>query len=308
MARPPSDPSGFPVYPKMQVPPPAQRGSGDVTKPRGKFKLGPRQKLAAMIGGAALFGLLVGWLVTPTHSGELSKAKDDLEAAQKSASAASERAKGLDEQVDKLKKANEYSDTQLKEAQGKQKDAEQKVNDSEAVQKKLQQTIDKSQGSVTTEGEEIHLKLVDKVLFSTGEDQLTDRGKAVLAKVAVALKELPDKGVWVQGHTDDQPIYIPPPKKDAANTKAKPPAKGAKPKGAPTGPPPLSPHPITNWELSAARALSVVHYLQDVGKVDPSRLAALAFGQYRPISKSNKAQNRRIEIVLVPKKEVLTQK
>ena len=63
---------------------------------------------------------------------------------------------------------------------------------------------------MSQEGDEIHLKLVDKVLFATGDDQLTDKGKAVLDKVAVALKDLPDKQVWVQGHTDDQPIYIPP--------------------------------------------------------------------------------------------------
>ena len=62
---------------------------------------------------------------------------------------------------------------------------------------------------------------------------------------------------------------------------------------------------ITNWELSAARALQVVHYLQDKAKIDPTRLAALAFGQYRPVSRSNKAANRRIEIVLYPKKAVL---
>jgi chemotaxis protein MotB len=61
----------------------------------------------------------------------------------------------------------------------------------------------------------------------------------------------------------------------------------------------------TNWELSAARALNVVHYLQDTAKVDPTRLAALAFSQYRPVSRTNKALNRRIEIVLVPKKAVI---
>jgi len=102
--------------------------------------------------------------------------------------------------------------------------------------------------------------------------------------------------VWVQGHTDDQPIYVPPPKKDP---KAKPAKKGAKEEP----PPPV--RFATNWELSAARALNVVHYLQDTAKVDPGRLAALAFSQYRPISRTNKALNRRIEIVLVPKKAVI---
>src|SRR5262249_22663333 len=57
---------------------------------------------------------------------------------------------------------------------------------------------------------------------------------------------------------------------------------------------------VTNWELSAARALTVVHYLQDEAKIEPTRLAAVAFGQYRPVSKT-KAKSRRIEIVLYPR-------
>lgn len=48
-----------------------------------------------------------------------------------------------------------------------------------------------------------------------------------------------------------------------------------------------------------------MHYLRDTAKIDPTRLAALAFGQYRPVSRSSKAANRRIEIVLVPKKAVV---
>jgi chemotaxis protein MotB len=138
------------------------------------------------------------------------------------------------------------------------------------------------------------------VLFAVGDDQLTDKGKAVLDKVAAALKDLPDKQVWVQGHTDDQPIFVPPPKKEPANPKDKKKPKDAKP--APAAPSAV--RFITNWELSAARALQVVHYLQDVGKIDPTRLAALAFGQYHPVSKTNKARNRRIEIVLYPKPKI----
>lgn len=148
-------------------------------------------------------------------------------------------------------------------------------------------------GDVTQDGEEIKLELVDKVLFRVGEAELTERGKAVLARVGAALNDVPDKQIWVQGHTDDTPIYVPPPPK----TKAKPKAKaGTKEK---VEEPPAIKF-ATNWELSAARALTVVHYLQDTAKLDPTRLAALAFGEYRPVSKSNKALNRRIEIVLYP--------
>ncbi|HUQ01230.1 MAG TPA: OmpA family protein [Kofleriaceae bacterium] len=132
------------------------------------------------------------------------------------------------------------------------------------------------QGAVSGDGEEISLELVDKVLFQVGEAELTPRGKDVLTRVGAALNDVPDKQIWVQGHTDDSPIR---------------PAKGVTPKFA------------TNWELSSARALTVVHYLQNDAKVDPRRLAAVAFGQYRPASRA-KAKNRRIEIVLYPKHQL----
>ncbi len=60
----------------------------------------------------------------------------------------------------------------------------------------------------------------------------------------------------------------------------------------------------TNWELSTARAISVVRYLQEVAGVDPVRLSAAGYGPYRPAvpndSAENRARNRRIEMKLVP--------
>jgi hypothetical protein len=86
-----------------------------------------------------------------------------------------------------------------------------------------------------------------------------------------------------------------------AETRAKAPAKlrrGAKPKPDKKDdkPPPGTLAFITNWELSAARALTVVHYRTRRSSIR----AAVAFGQYRPVSKV-KAKNRRIEIVLHPR-------
>ncbi|HSH70991.1 MAG TPA: OmpA family protein, partial [Deferrisomatales bacterium] len=84
-----------------------------------------------------------------------------------------------------------------------------------------------------------------------------------------------DRGTLVEGHTDDVPI------------------RGV-----------LAQRFPTNWELSAARALSVVRFLQEVGGVDPARLAAAGYGEYRPAvpndSAENRARNRRIELKLVP--------
>jgi chemotaxis protein MotB len=190
-----------------------------------------------------------------------------------------------------------------------------KADEAAALQAKLAEAVGKA-GEVTTADGAVKLELVDQILFPTGEADLTPTGKEVLAKVGAALREINNKQIWVQGHTDDQPIFIrkkpepPPPAPPPAkgNGKDKKPAAAAAKKPAPPPPPPQPPKDgsdavlafVTNWELSAARALTVVHYLQDDAKIDPTRLAAVAFSQYRPVSK-NRAKNRRIEIVLYPR-------
>jgi chemotaxis protein MotB len=297
------DPSGILVYPKVErghdprkgdaTPPPSVKGFPKGGGGGGGFK--KRAPWIAGIAGAAILGGAAGYIAKPTHSAEL---EADRVAAQKAQDTAKQAVEAAEKQLAQVKQDKDKVDQQLVDLSQKAGDVDKKAADLDAAQKKMQGAIDKESGTVETEGNEIHVKLVDKVLFATGDDQITDKGKAVLDKVAVALKDLPDKQVWVQGHTDDQPIFLKKP--DSKDAKVKP---AALPKGA--KPPPPRKEYITNWELSAARALQVVHYLQDTDKIDPTRLAALAFGQYRPVSRSNKAANRRIELVLMPKREVL---
>lgn len=293
-----SDPteSGVLVYPKLPIP--EQRGrQSEPRMPRsaGALKI---KTLAAIFAGGLFAGAVVGFILRPRLSpdGRIAKAETAVEEAAKGVGIQKDRADVLQTQLSAAAAKQKDLQTELdtaKQAQStladKAADAEKTAKEADAVQAKLSAAIDKSSGSVSQDGEEIHLQLVDRVLFKVGDDRLTDKGKAVLAKVAATLKELPDKQVWVQGHTDDAPIVVPP-----------------TPKKSPKGAPPLAPPRFaTNWELSSARALTVVHYLQDIAKLDPSRLAALAFGQYRPISRSNKAANRRIEIVLYPHRAVI---
>jgi chemotaxis protein MotB len=210
---------------------------------------------------------------------------------------------------DKLAKANAAAD-QLRRDEAELK---AKADEATALQAKLAAAVGAS-GEVTTADGAVKLELVDQILFPTGEADLTQHGKDVLAKVGEALKESGDKQIWVQGHTDDQPIFVRKPRPAAPEPTS---TKAAKDKSGKTGQKDKnkSPKPdpkatpetndavlpfVTNWELSAARALTVVHYLQDDAKLDPRRLAAVAFGQYRPASKT-KAKNRRIEIVLYPR-------
>jgi len=199
-----------------------------------------------------------------------------------------------------LAQAKEALQKEREAADALRKSEAAKADEAKALQDKLAAAVGQA-GEVTTADGAVKLELVDQILFPVGEADLTDRGREVLARVGVALKEV-DKQIWVQGHTDDQPIYVKKAKPEPAKKDAKP-AKGAKP-AKPVAkkddkPDAMLPF-ITNWELSAARALTVVHYLQDDAKLDPTRLAAVAFSQYRPVSKA-KAKNRRIEIVLYPR-------
>jgi chemotaxis protein MotB len=144
-----------------------------------------------------------------------------------------------------------------------------KTREVQSLEARLREALDKV-GEVTSNNQEISLQLVDKVLFRVGDAELTEKGKQVLEKLGALLKEVPDRQIWVQGHTDDTPIRA------SGDLFA------------------------SNWELSSARALTVVHYLESTSGVDPRRLAAVAFGEYRPVSKAKRERNRRIEIVLYP--------
>lgn len=284
------DGSGINVYPKLPIPKeaPRERTKKPMAPDSGSLSM---VKVLAALFIAAVVGGGAGYFFAPSKSAELKKVKKELAASQTAQKVEKDRADGAVQRVAVLEKDKGELEQKLTEVSARAGEMEKKVADANAAaEKKLKDAIDKNNATVSTEGDEIHLKLVDKVLFAVGDDQLTDKGKSALDKIAKALNDLPDKQVWVQGHTDDQPIVIPPaPKKK----------KGQKEAPAPTV------RFASNWELSAARALQVVHYLQDHGKIDPTRLAALAFSEYRPVSKSNKAANRRIEIVLYPHKAVI---
>ncbi|KPL52186.1 hypothetical protein ABB55_08040 [Prosthecomicrobium hirschii] len=114
-----------------------------------------------------------------------------------------------------------------------------------------------------------------EVLFPVGQETINDAGRADLDKLALAILELerqiPTEVAWtlrVDGHTDVRPTSS-------------------------TG------RFRSNWELSAARAISVVRYLIDRG-VSPKRLVAAGFGEYQPLEEGTSeeiyAKNRRIEI------------
>jgi len=143
----------------------------------------------------------------------------------------------------------------------------------------LKDQISAGQIQITQLAGRLSVNMVDKILFNSGEASVKPEGEKVLLQVGAALKNIQDKAIRVEGHTDNVPI--------AGSLKDRFPS---------------------NWDLSTARATAVVRYLQDKAGIAPDHLIAAGYGEYRPMAPNTtpegRAQNRRIEIVLVPVESV----
>jgi chemotaxis protein MotB len=125
-------------------------------------------------------------------------------------------------------------------------------------------TISKLQGKLT-------VNILDRVMFNSGEAIMQPDGESVLRKVAALLAGHPELKIQVIGHTDNVPVRS---------------------------------RFASNWELSTARALAAVHFLTEKAGVDPRRVGAAGYGEYRPIAdnstEAGRARNRRIAITIMP--------
>lgn len=306
MARGPTDDTGIVLSEKLPVP------KGRESEPRvGKRPSAPGTRtpargkaMYAILAAAVLAGGLFGYFLRPVVSPDprIEQHAAERDTANQLAQSQQERADQLEKRMALAKSVQHDLETKLAAAEAERANLAAKVAGVESVVKdvegdkaKIAKALEKGAGTISVQGDAIHVSISDALLFKPNDDQLTTRGKQVMGKLAFALKaDVPDRLIWVQGHTDDQPVAVTPV-----------PSKKTGPKGVPAA----VAAPVrfaTNWELSAARALEVVHYLQDTAKLEPQRLAALAFSQYQPVSKTNKALNRRIELVLAPNPQVRT--
>ena len=152
----------------------------------------------------------------------------------------------------------------------------QKVSSTyENMIEKLKSEISKGQITISELKGKLTINMVDSILFDSGRAEVKKGGLEILGKVVSILKDVKDKSIRIEGHTDDVQI-----------SRA------------------LAQRYPTNWELSAARAINVARFLQDQG-IDPANLSAAAYGEWKPVATNDtaegKAKNRRIEIILVPK-------
>ena len=123
--------------------------------------------------------------------------------------------------------------------------------------------------NVKIDKEGIRIIFRSPIIFDLGKAELKPEIISVLSAVAKVIREMPNE-IVVEGHTDDKPI--------------------------------VSGEFRSNWELSTARAFSVIRYFIEQG-IDSRRLSAIGYGEYRPLypndTEEHRAYNRRIEIDIV---------
>ncbi len=121
--------------------------------------------------------------------------------------------------------------------------------------------------TVQVNEERVRVMLSNPVLFGLGEYYLKSEAIPILKQIANLVRELPNK-ILVEGHTDNISIH--------------------------------SSRFRSNWELSAARAFSVIEYLVTVEKLNPQFFSVVGYGEYQPLfpndTPERRAANRRIEI------------
>lgn len=143
------------------------------------------------------------------------------------------------------------------------------------LENRLKNEIGDKQVKVEMQEKGLVITFVAEVLFDSGRAVLRKDSTPKLDKVASVLNTtVADLNIGIEGHTDNKPI-----KKSGWKS---------------------------NWELSTARALSVLHFLSEKGVNEP-RMAATGYGEYKPVSdnstKDGRQKNRRVEIVILPKTE-----
>jgi len=154
--------------------------------------------------------------------------------------------------------------------------AEERTRTFRELLSRLRAMIDSGQLNVKIRKGRMIVQMSDKILFDPGQTELKEDGKLALTELARVLRDIGEREFLVAGHTDNVPIR--------------------------------TRRFGSNWELSAARAVEVVKFLQ-AQSVDPRQLVAAGYSEFDPVGdnadEEGRRSNRRIEIVLMPRLDEL---
>ena len=209
---------------------------------------------------------------------ELSQTQEILQNASEAARKIADERNALQQDKNALGREKERLRAKLTEIESElQRIRVQSQRSIAAIQEKFKDTV----GAVLDDAGRLRLDVKGKILFKTGSAILSTEGKALLDAIATEVllnTNYADYAVRVEGHTDNTPIG------------------GSE---------------LRNWNLSTERAIAAVKYLQVHAEVNAQRLAATGYAFYQPIDTVDtaeaKAKNRRIEIILVPPQDFLSE-
>jgi chemotaxis protein MotB len=143
------------------------------------------------------------------------------------------------------------------------------------LEQQLKEEIEKGEIRLKRFKTKTIINIDNSICFDSGSAVLKRDVKKSLRKIAETLQNFPEHDVQIEGHTDNVPIH----------TERFP----------------------SNWELSSARALAVLQFINGMHILAPERLSAAGYGEYHPIapndSGENRRLNRRVDIVILPKLE-----
>jgi len=177
---------------------------------------------------------------------------------------------------ERLLKERELSLNELRDVIARQDSITKRLND---IIRNALLGFNSDELSVEVKNGKVYVSMSDKLLFKSGSVAVETKGKEAIKLLADVLGKNPDIDILIEGHTDNVPI------KTAVYK--------------------------DNWDLSVARATSIVRILTEEYKIEPTRLTASGKGEFSPRASNEtldgRALNRRTEIILSPKLDEIMQ-
>lgn len=202
---------------------------------------------------------------------EIAKLNTELEAAKKTQVEQQRQITEMIRDSSKLKSSIHEMEAALAALNEQKRQTEARIAEYRKLLASFQALIDAGKLKVKVVNGRMIVELPSDVLFASGSIELSETGKTSIADIGSILATMKDRQFEVDGHTDDQPIKT-------------------------------SRFP-SNWWLASGRAIAVAEILIK-SALSPTAVNAASFGEFRPIASNTtpegRAQNRRIEIVLVP--------
>lgn len=170
-----------------------------------------------------------------------------------------------------LSKERSLMATALSDFEKRNAEADTRIQEYNSLMQRFQKLIDAGKLKIKIVDGRMVVELPSDILFPSAQASLSRDGLAAIREIATVLSEVPDRRYQVEGHTDDWPIQ--------------------------------TVRFRNNWELAAARSITVVRTMVNAG-LAAERVSAAGYGETRPVgdneTQDGRAQNRRIEIVIVP--------